>query len=166
MGNMIIGDINRGAGVVVIDPKGDLVGRVADSIPKERWDDVVIIDVKDTEYPVGLNILQGDPTNVVADVQEFFNRLYPEDSRALIVPESFFNVLTTLITSTTRPGPLTIADVKTLCVPTKEQKDFSDLIIEGIGHDEEITEFGRPATTKAVASVTPTSARWPVVSGN
>jgi hypothetical protein len=49
-------DIMAGRGVAVIDPHGDLVNRViALSVPEEREKDVVVFDMSDIDYPVGLN---------------------------------------------------------------------------------------------------------------
>lgn len=54
--NMLHQDIMQGKGVGVIDPHGDLFKEVLTSIPEHRHKDVVIFDVTDTEYPVGLNL--------------------------------------------------------------------------------------------------------------
>ena len=67
MHNMIHQDIQSGKGVGVIDPHGDLIKDIlACSIPDHRIDDVVLFDVTDTEYPVGLNLLTA-PSNVVPE---------------------------------------------------------------------------------------------------
>lgn len=54
---MILSDINAHRGCALIDPHGDLFEEILGLIPPERQDDVVIIDPSDTEYPVGLNLL-------------------------------------------------------------------------------------------------------------
>lgn len=54
--NMLCQDIAQGKGVALIDPHGDLFEEVLASIPQHRHNDVVIFDVNDTEYPVGLNL--------------------------------------------------------------------------------------------------------------
>ncbi|MCA9383789.1 type IV secretion system DNA-binding domain-containing protein, partial [Candidatus Dojkabacteria bacterium] len=54
---MIAADIREGKGVAVIDPHGDLIEELLDLIPEYRKDDVVWLDPSDTEYPVGLNML-------------------------------------------------------------------------------------------------------------
>ncbi|MDN3581886.1 type IV secretory system conjugative DNA transfer family protein [Mucilaginibacter flavus] len=56
--SLIAQDITQGIGCCVLDPHGDLIDLVLKSIPQERIDDVVLIDPSDSEYPVGLNILQ------------------------------------------------------------------------------------------------------------
>lgn len=54
---LIIQDIENGMGVGVLDPHGDLIDRILRYIPEERFEDVVLLDPSDSEYPVGLNIL-------------------------------------------------------------------------------------------------------------
>jgi hypothetical protein len=54
LANLICQDIVAGRGVVVIEPKADLVNEVLQRIPPSRVDDVVVIDGADTIAPVGL----------------------------------------------------------------------------------------------------------------
>ena len=56
--SMILSDINNGEGVCVIDPHGDLFKEILGKIPKHRANDVVLIDPMDSDYPVGLNMLE------------------------------------------------------------------------------------------------------------
>src|SRR4051812_25013894 len=49
-------DIRDGHGICFIDPRGDAVPQLIGHIPKDRWDDVVLLDFSDYEFPVGLNI--------------------------------------------------------------------------------------------------------------
>ena len=64
MHNMIHQDIAAGKGVGVIDPHGSLVDNIlATSIPPDREKDVILFDIGDTEYPIGLNLLSG-PDNL------------------------------------------------------------------------------------------------------
>lgn len=58
LANMILQDIAAGHGVVVIDPKSDLVADVLARMPKSRADDVLLLDPAATERPVGFNLLQ------------------------------------------------------------------------------------------------------------
>ena len=50
-------DIAYGHGVCLIDPHGDFIEDILKFIPKERIDDVVLIDPSDTEFPVSFNPL-------------------------------------------------------------------------------------------------------------
>ncbi len=56
--SMVLDDIRSGKGVCFIDPHGDAYTALRAAIPENRIDDVVIIDPTDTDYPVGLNLLE------------------------------------------------------------------------------------------------------------
>lgn len=55
--NLIIEDCTHGKGLCVVDPHGDLIETILTHIPERRYDDVVLIDPADAEYPIGFNIL-------------------------------------------------------------------------------------------------------------
>lgn len=60
---MIRQDIAYGQGVCVIDPHGELIDDILNFIPKERIEDVCLIDPGDIEYPSSFNPLSNiDPT--------------------------------------------------------------------------------------------------------
>jgi len=67
--NLISQDLESGHGVVVIEPKGDLINDVLARIPAERLNDVVLLDPTDRQSPVGLNPLEpmGRSAELVAD---------------------------------------------------------------------------------------------------
>lgn len=51
-------DIEAGRGILIIDPKSDLIEEVLSRIPPERTEDVIVIDASNTDRPIGFNILQ------------------------------------------------------------------------------------------------------------
>ncbi|WP_035609307.1 type IV secretion system DNA-binding domain-containing protein [Haloferula sp. BvORR071] len=57
MTNMILQDMEQGAGLAVIDPHGDLIDAIAESVPPSRLDDVVLLDPSDEDFPIAFNIL-------------------------------------------------------------------------------------------------------------
>ncbi|MEK7588567.1 MAG: type IV secretion system DNA-binding domain-containing protein [Patescibacteria group bacterium] len=60
---MLRQDVVYGHGLCLIDPHGDVIDSMLDFIPKERIEDVCIIDPSDTEFPVSFNPLANvDPT--------------------------------------------------------------------------------------------------------
>jgi Type IV secretion-system coupling protein DNA-binding domain len=67
--NMITQDLEAGRGIVLIEPKGDLIASVLERIPQFRADDIVLLDPSDSEYAVGLNPLAANerPSELVAD---------------------------------------------------------------------------------------------------
>src|SRR3990167_9288157 len=50
-GDASVQDVQRGAGMCLVDPHGDLIEDVLCYIPKERAKDVVLFDPSDTERP-------------------------------------------------------------------------------------------------------------------
>lgn len=58
LSQMVIDDMNAGRGVVLLDPKGDLVTSILERVPAHRQEDVIVLDPADTSQPVGLNPLQ------------------------------------------------------------------------------------------------------------
>lgn len=55
--NMAISDIQKGNGVCIIDPHGDLAETILDYIPVARINDVVYFNPQDTEFPIAYNPL-------------------------------------------------------------------------------------------------------------
>ena len=62
MENMVIQDIKNGHGVCFIDPHGDSVARILNSVPSSRINDVIYFNPADLEHPIAFNILESvDP---------------------------------------------------------------------------------------------------------
>src|SRR6266496_2456592 len=61
--NLIVQDIQAGEGVALIDPHGDLAEEILDYIPANRIEHVVYFNPADREYPIGLNLLHGVPSD-------------------------------------------------------------------------------------------------------
>jgi type IV secretory pathway TraG/TraD family ATPase VirD4 len=62
--NMILHDIHQGRGVAVLDPHGSLIDGILERFPERRSQDLVVVDLTDTEFPVGFNplrLLEQDP---------------------------------------------------------------------------------------------------------
>ncbi|MGE0229256.1 MAG: type IV secretory system conjugative DNA transfer family protein [Dehalococcoidia bacterium] len=85
--HMVVQDIERGLGVCVLDPHGDLIDAVLSRIPQEREHDVILLDAADTEFPFGLNLFEcsdlGDRAlvgRVATQAVEVFEKLWGETS--------------------------------------------------------------------------------------
>lgn len=82
LSGMIRQDIQRGEGLCVIDPHGDLIEEALEAVPKERAEDVVLFDPSRTDRPMGLNLLEYDPnypeqkTFVINEMIKVFDKLY------------------------------------------------------------------------------------------
>src|SRR5436853_3471329 len=56
--NMALQDILDYKGLAFIDPHGESIDWLLQRIPKSRLEDVVLFDPSDTEFPLGLNLLE------------------------------------------------------------------------------------------------------------
>lgn len=89
MQEMIHQDMEKGNGVCVIDPHGDLIDKVLKLIPKERIEDVILFDPSDTELPLGLNMLEYNTsrpeqkTFIVNEMISIFHKLFGAVPEAL-----------------------------------------------------------------------------------
>lgn len=68
LASLALQDIAAGRGVVVVDPKRDLVESILARVPERRLDDVVVLDPVDVERPVGLNVLGGGGATMAAEL--------------------------------------------------------------------------------------------------
>ncbi|MHB1456755.1 MAG: type IV secretory system conjugative DNA transfer family protein [Armatimonadota bacterium] len=55
--NMVTSDIEKGNGLALIDPHGDLTEEILHFVPEERMEDVIVFNPGDIEYPVAFNPL-------------------------------------------------------------------------------------------------------------
>lgn len=56
--NMAIDDVCKGAGVIIVDPHGELAEKVLSCIPDERIKDVIVFDPSDRDFPIAFNLLE------------------------------------------------------------------------------------------------------------
>ena len=75
-------DTKNKKGMCIIDPHGDLIDHVLESIPKNRAEDVIYFDPSDIERPFGLNMMEYDEnypeqkTFVINEMISIFDKLY------------------------------------------------------------------------------------------
>ena len=79
--NLILSDIRAGRGVLVIDPKADLVNDILERIPENRDADVVVLDPSDPTSVVGFNPLayKESPTLVADAILSVFKEVFSEN---------------------------------------------------------------------------------------
>ena len=58
LAGLIVQDIQRGEGVAVVDPAGDLAEAVLNYIPPRRINDVIYFNPADSDFPIGFNVLE------------------------------------------------------------------------------------------------------------
>lgn len=103
-------DIEKGRGVAVIDPHGDLVNATLSHIPKERAEDVIIFEPFDMARPIGLNMLEFDsPEQKDFAVQEMiaiFQKLFPPEIIGPMFEHYMRNAMLALMADANSPGTL------------------------------------------------------------
>lgn len=100
-------------GLIVIDSKGDLIDDLADRIPAERREDVIVFDPADRERPVGFNLIGGSGEgDLVVDhvVTELRNRY----GAAGLGPRSEDILRAALTTLTSAKDDYTLCEVEPL----------------------------------------------------
>lgn len=147
LANLAAQDMASGAGVVVIeskgDPRGDLFHEALAYVPRERIEDVVVLDVTDTLTPVGFNVLAyGGPQVVASDLQGLFNAIYGRSG--IRMPEALYHGVMTLLTSqaaTWAAGSMTFVDLVPLFLPMNPgEQALADTLIRGV-QDSYIRSF-------------------------
>lgn len=80
LANMAAQDMEQGYGVIVLESKGDLFNAVLERVPRERINDVIVLDVNDTAMPVGFNILNsGSSASAVDELSALITGMYGEN---------------------------------------------------------------------------------------
>lgn len=103
MTNMVVDDIRQGKGVAIIDPHGDLIEKILESIPKQRIDDVIVFDPADRLRPLGINMLEYDfnrpeeKTFIVNEMQSIFNKLFLAETMGPMFEQYMRNALLLLM---------------------------------------------------------------------
>ncbi len=96
-------DIERGNGLCVIDPHGDLVNDLLSVVPQSRINDVIVFDPGDLTRPLGLNMLEHSHSRpeeksfIVAELQSIFNRLFTAETMGPMFEQYMRNALLLLM---------------------------------------------------------------------
>lgn len=82
--NLIIQDLQRGQGLALLDPHGDLVEAVLPFIPPTRLNDTLLFSPDDRDYPVSFNVfrqgrqLHSDPALLASQLLSVFRKNWAE----------------------------------------------------------------------------------------
>lgn len=115
---MIAQDIKNGEGVGVVDPHGDLIEDILQTIPPERAEDVILFDPSDTMRPMGLNMLEASTEEekhyVVSSIVGLMYKLYDPNKTGIIGPRFEHAIRNAMLTVMSRPGTTFIEVVRVL----------------------------------------------------
>ncbi len=126
--NMTVEAIRAGMGGIVLDPTGELTSLILARVPRERQEDVDLLDLGDERYPPALNLLACRPGEGDAQAQAIcgvFARLFARfwGPRTEDILRS---ALTTLLVGRDPAGPApTLADVLTLLSDPGERSRYT-----------------------------------------
>ena len=122
---MIKQDIERGEGVGVIDPHGDLVENILASIPRNRVEDVILFEPFDMERPMGLNMLEYEtPEQKDFAVQEMitiFQKLFPPETIGPMFEHYMRNAMLALMAD--KDDPATLIEIPRMFTDTQYMED-------------------------------------------
>ncbi|WP_425838389.1 type IV secretory system conjugative DNA transfer family protein [Streptomyces fractus] len=145
LARMALADAEAGRGVVVIDPKGDLVTDILARLPEELGHKVALFDADSTDRPPVLNPLEGgDVAHTVDDVVSVFSRVYA----AYWGPRTDDILRAGLLTLRMLPGTPTLTDLPRLLSVTPFRRravaHVSDDILRGFwSWYDALSEAGR-----------------------
>jgi hypothetical protein len=135
LAQLILADATAGHGVVVVDPKGDLVNDVLMRLPEEVGEKVVLFDADSHSRPPVINPLEGeDSARMVDDLVSIFSRIYS----SAWGPRTEDILRAGLLTLTALPGTPTLLDLpRLLSVPVFRQRlvdQIDDPVLLGFWH--------------------------------
>ncbi len=125
--NMILQDIQAGAGCCFVDPHGEVCDWLLNNIPAERLDDVVLFDPADTEWPLGLNLLDGKTESekdfLVAEAIQIFYKLFDPDQQGIIGPQFEHWMRNAALTVMADPAGGTLIEIPRLFTDEKFEQE-------------------------------------------
>lgn len=78
--NLLLQDIYAGRGLCLIDPHGELVDAILSQYPLERKEDLILIDLTDSDFPFALNLLKWESPEerdrIIDDLYRAIDRMY------------------------------------------------------------------------------------------
>ncbi len=121
--NCIRQDIENGFGCGLLDPHGDFADKLLDFIPRDRLDDVVIVDPTDEKACVGFNILDAhsdfEKDLIASDLVAVFRRQSTSWGEQM---ESVLHHAILAFLESSRGG--TIADLKNFLLDAETRNEF------------------------------------------
>ncbi len=130
MKNMIAQDIEVGNGACILDPVGDLAEYVLSIVPDNRKEDVIYFSPGDISRPLGLNMLEIDPSKpeqksfVTDELLEILKSIYPDVGEAFgpMFENYFKNSVLLLLDDYTNEVP-TLAEIPRVLADADYRKD-------------------------------------------
>ncbi len=129
MKDMVRQDIEAGRGVCVIDPHGDFADFTLSVIPQTRVDDVIYFDPGELTNPLGLNMMEIDPshpeqkTMVINELFGIIDRLYDLKTTGGPMFEKYFKNSALLLLDDYAHEIPVLADISRVLVDARYRAD-------------------------------------------
>ncbi|MDQ6791207.1 MAG: type IV secretion system DNA-binding domain-containing protein [Candidatus Dormibacteraeota bacterium] len=156
--NMALANILAGRAVVFLDIKGDSIYRLLRRIPREHWDQVVLLDPALSERVVGLNVLEladASRRDLVADqVVAIFRRLFAQYWK-----DRSDDVMRSAVLTLLHHQGTTLVDVPGLLLDMRLQARWTRGLHDPVGLEPFWKEFRLLSETEQLNRVGPVLAR-------
>jgi hypothetical protein len=154
--NMARSDIDKGKGLCVIDPHGDVAERLAKSVPEHRKKDLIYLNPSDLSQPIAFNPLHGVHPNyhhlVASGLVAVFKKIWGDTSWGPRMEHILRYVLLTLL----EYPDATLLDIQPLLTDTLHR----DRILEYVKNEHtaafwqnEFLKYSAPLRAEAVAPI-------------
>lgn len=157
--NMAAADMNAGKGLAVVDPHGELIDSILKLVPPERADDVIVFDPGDTGRPLGLNMLEHDPTKpeqktfIVNEMQNIFNKLFTAETMGPMFEQYMRNALLLLMDDSREQA--TLMEVPMVFTDSEYRKRLLDKATNPTVIDFWTKEASKAGGEASLANMTP-----------
>src|SRR5712664_4567636 len=152
--NLALDDIEAGRGVAVVDPKGDLVSALLESIPRRHWDRVLLIDPSLREQPVGLNVLECDDPELHEVACDQLVTIFRKAYERFWGPRTDDILRAAVLTLLLRPGS-SLCEVPLLLLQPEARKIFTSDLRDPIGLGPFWNEYEQMADGQRLQMVGP-----------
>ncbi len=113
--NAIEQDVREGKGCCYIDPLGDAIEDLLGKIPQERWQDVILFDPADTQFPLGLNLMEfKNPEErdfLIQETIQIFYKLFDPGQTGIVGPQWEHWFRNAALSIMAQPGGGTLIDI-------------------------------------------------------
>lgn len=115
---MIEQDMQDGKGLCFIDPLGDAIENLIKKVPTHRAKDVILFDPSDTQFPLGLNLLEFKKPEerdfLIQEVIEIFYKLFDPNRTGIVGPQWEHWARNAALTVMSNPGGGSLIDLPRL----------------------------------------------------
>lgn len=113
--NMMEQDMLEGRGCCFVDPLGDAIEEILGKVPENRLNDVILFDPSDTDYPMGLNLLEWRTLDerdfLIQEAIQIFYKLFDPGQTGIVGPQWEHWFRNAALTIMAQPGGGTLIDV-------------------------------------------------------